>query len=47
MQVFLTILTGGSSLRSEWQQVFSSLQDPSKYFSWFYQFCGQEDIAFS
>ena len=31
-------------LKSEWQQVFSGLQDPSKYSSWFNQWCNLDSF---
>ena len=35
-EFFLSVLTDGFSLKFEWQQIFSGLQDFSQYSSWFY-----------
>ena len=38
-EFFTPALTGGLSLKSEWQQVFSSLQDSSQYSCWSWSYC--------
>ena len=41
---FIPILTGFMSVNSEWQQVFSSLQNSSKYPSWFLNCCDLDNL---